>query len=159
MPYGESDEERDTIADECDEDAARILFVALDRAWKLASAARMLSSPRRGHQCEDISRSRAIRMRDCILAARMSNGERQCRGERNGGRRRDEWRIENDVVVRATRKDIIAERGNDVLLKEEEEYTSSKRRDFDEKNRRVARKIVRGEKDGGKTEETATEGV
>lgn len=52
------------------------------------------------------------------------------REERRG---RNEWGIESDV--RAARKDIIAVRGNDVLLKEEEEYTSSKRRDFDEKNR------------------------
>lgn len=41
-----------------------------------------------------------------------------------GATERDEWRIEIDVVVRAARKDIIAERGtrSDVLWKEEEKY-------------------------------------
>lgn len=54
----------------------------------------------------------------------MRNGERHCRGGSNREGRRDEWRIEIDVVVRAARKDIIAERGtrSDVLWKEEEKY-------------------------------------
>lgn len=86
------------------------------------------TSPRKG-QREQISVAlvRAIRTRDCTLAARVRSVERYCRG-RNGERHRDEWRIESDVV-RAARKDITAEKGTkrSMLRNEEEKYTSSKK--------------------------------
>lgn len=111
------------------------------------------TSPRKG-QREQISVAlvRAIRTRDCTLAARVRSVERYCRG-RNGERHRDGWRIESDVV-RAARKDITAERGACCGTKKRN-IRRRRRRDFDEKDRRVAKDCwlrVR-EKDGGKIEE------
>lgn len=61
------------------------------------------TSPRKGqrasrHQSLSCNVS-AIRTPDCTLAARVRNGERHCRGGRNGERCRDERRIERATVV------------------------------------------------------------
>lgn len=122
------------MADERDGDAAHIFLRRTRWSWN----SRVQRGKDSASRYQSLSRNvRAIRTRDCTLAARVRNGERRCRGGRNGERRRDEWRIESDVVVRAAWKDII-ERGtkSNVLWKGEED-TSSKR-DFDERSRKIA---------------------
>lgn len=109
---------------------ARIFLRRTPMELELVSAARTVPIPCRGKDSAraDISplscNVSAIRTPDCTLAARVRNGERHCRGGRNGERCRNEWRIESDVVVdrRAAKEDITAGRGtrSDVLWKEEE---------------------------------------
>lgn len=69
---------------------------------------------------------------------------------RNEERRRDEWRIESDVVVRV-RKDFIAKREKK-KEKRRATYCRKKRRDF-EKDKRIGDRWCTREKDDGKTEE------
>lgn len=106
----ESDEKRDIVADECDEDTAHIFLRRTPMELVPVSAARTVPIPCRGkgqrasrHQSLSCNVS-AIRTPDCTLAARVRNGERHCRRGRSGERCRDEWRIESDVVVEGRRR-------------------------------------------------------
>lgn len=100
----------DIVADERNEDTARIFLRRTPMELELVSAARTvpIALPRKGqrasrHQPLSCNAS-AIRTPDCTLAARVRNGERHCRGGRNGERCRDEWRIESDVVAEGRRR-------------------------------------------------------
>lgn len=100
----------DIVADECDEDTARIFLrrTPMELELRECSENGADTSPRKGqrasrHQSLSCNVS-AIRTPDCTLAARVRNGERHCRGGRNGERCRDEWRIESDVVVEGRRR-------------------------------------------------------
>lgn len=106
----ESDEEDDTVADECDEDTAHIFLRRTRRSCNSRmQRARRRDTSSKKEQREQISvlscNMRAIRTRDytLTLATRVRNGEKE-REIVVEERRRDEWRTESDVVVRETRR-------------------------------------------------------
>jgi len=103
----ESDEERDTVVDECNEDTAPDEAGTRECSEDGAISRQGKDSASRYQSLS----CNVIRTRDCTLVAKVRNRERYYRRGRNEERHRDEWRIESDVAVRATRKDIIAERG------------------------------------------------